>query len=206
MSYTSFLWKSSNAHGIHSPFVYSFVANGIYGRNNRIVPKHKYEGISADTLEVLFRTLGYFKAFRLMVTGEDKQAARLTETIRTVGEDTNTQMWFFSPLASVPGGAELVYLAGNTYSEILAAFERGLEDANDKTVFALGNIYATPQMQHAWGKIKANPNVTVSIDTYHLGLLFIRRGQAKQHFTIRPFTSFFTDAVLGVKNLWGLLG
>jgi hypothetical protein len=206
MSYTSFLWKSSNAHGIHSPFVYGFVANGIYGRNNRIVPKRKYEGISADALEVLFRTLGHFKAFRLMVTGEDKLAHTLTETIRTVGEETNTQMWFFSPMASVPGGAELVYLAGSNYSEILTAFERGLEDANDKTVFAIGNIYTTPQMQLAWEKIKANPKVSVSIDTYHLGLLFVRRGQANQHFTVRPFTSFFTDAVLGIKNLWGLLG
>jgi hypothetical protein len=204
MSYTSFLWKSSNAHGIHSPFVYGFVAHGIYGRNHRVVPKRKYEGISADALEVLFRTLGYFKAFRLMVTGNDKLAHTLTETIRTAGEDTSTQMWFFSPMASVPGGAELVVLAGNNYNEILAAFERGLEDANDKTVFALGNIYATPQMQLAWEKIKANPKISVSIDTYHLGLLFIRRGQAKQHFTIRAFSSGIMNAVLGVKNLWGL--
>jgi hypothetical protein len=205
MSYTSFLWKSTNAHGIHSPFVYGFVAHGIYGRNHRIIPKRRYEGISADALEVLFRTLGYFKAFRLMVTGEDKQAATLTETIRTVGEDTNTQMWFFSPMASVPGGAELVVLAGNNYNELLAAFKRGLEDANDKTVFALCNMYSTPQMQFAWEMLIANPKVSVSVDTYHLGLLFIRRGQAKQHFTIRPFTSFFTDAVLGIKNLWGLI-
>lgn len=202
MSYTAFLWKSSNAHGIHSPFMYSFVANGIYGTNRRLVAKRRYSGISTNSLEVLFRVMAYFKSFKMMAYGENDAA--ITEAIREVAEVNKTQLWFYSPLAPVAGGLDVGIICGSDTNTVNESFYRLLQDANNNTVFVLPDIYRTPKLKQAWENLKKNPNVTVTADTYHLGILFIRKGQAKQHFTVRPFTSFFTDAVLGIKNLWGL--
>jgi hypothetical protein len=40
-------------------------------------------------------------------------------------------------------------------------------------------------MEAAWEEIKTHPEVRVSIDTFFLGLVFFRKEQVKQHFTIR---------------------
>lgn len=40
-------------------------------------------------------------------------------------------------------------------------------------------------MERAWERIKAHPRVTVTVDLYDLGLVFIREGQAREHFRLR---------------------
>jgi len=40
-------------------------------------------------------------------------------------------------------------------------------------------------MQLAWEEIKKHPKVSVSIDTYFWGIVFFRKEQKKEHFTIR---------------------
>src|SRR5690606_4603871 len=114
-------------------------------------------------------------------------------------------LWFFSPMAPVPGGLDLGFICGSNTQSIMKAFEQLHKDVTDQNLFVLPNIHKTPEMKKAWETIKKDPNVTVTIDTYHLGLIFFRKGQAKQHFIIRPYRSFMLDAVLGIRNLWGLL-
>jgi hypothetical protein len=40
-------------------------------------------------------------------------------------------------------------------------------------------------MTEAWETIKKHPQVTVTIDTFYWGIVFFRKAQAKEHFTIR---------------------
>ena len=40
-------------------------------------------------------------------------------------------------------------------------------------------------MTETWHIIKQHPKVTVTIDIFHLGIVFFRKEQAKEHFTIR---------------------
>lgn len=39
-------------------------------------------------------------------------------------------------------------------------------------------------MQQAWQQVKQLPQVTVSIDLFHFGLLFFRKEQVKEHFKL----------------------
>lgn len=39
--------------------------------------------------------------------------------------------------------------------------------------------------RHEWNKAILHPRITISIDAYVLGLIFIRKEQVKEHFTIR---------------------
>jgi hypothetical protein len=204
-SYLKFLWNSVNSHGVHSPFVYNLVANGFYAKQLDIdVDKNAASGLNKATLTTLFKTIRYFKSYKLLVLGEDTMP--VTETIRTIAEDLNTKIWFYSPIVPVPGGVDLAYLAGENTASLLNALEELLPNINNNSVCVIANIHQTPEMESAWEAIKKDPNVTVTIDTYHLGLMFFRREQVRQHFIIRPYKSALLDAVLGIRNLWGLIG
>ena len=57
-SYSKFLWRSTNAHGIHSPFVYDLVTKCFYDQKKHpqyaILHKIRKElGRSNDTIQVL---------------------------------------------------------------------------------------------------------------------------------------------------------
>jgi len=204
-SYIKFLWNSVNSHGVHSPFVYNFVAHGFYTKQQNVEVDRNAaaSGLNKAALTTLFKTIRYFKSYKLLVLGEN--TTLVTETIRTIAEDLNAKIWFYSPIVPVPGGVDLAYLIDNSAS-LLIALKELRPNINNNSVCVVANIHQTPEMEAAWEAIKKDPNVTVTIDTYHLGLVFFRREQVKQHFIIRPYKSAMLDVVLGIRNLWGLIG
>ena len=60
-----------------------------------------------------------------------------------------------------------------------------LQNATENSVFIFDDIYWSDEMMQAWNEIQANGKVTVTIDLFFMGLVFFKRGQAKQHFVIR---------------------
>jgi hypothetical protein len=40
-------------------------------------------------------------------------------------------------------------------------------------------------MKEAWEEIKANPEVSVTIDLFYIGLVFFKKGRVKEDFRIR---------------------
>ncbi|SHG43973.1 Methyltransferase domain-containing protein [Salegentibacter echinorum] len=81
---------------------------------------------------------------------------------------------------------DLIYFDGNhTREATLDYFEKLLPTSHNDSVFVFDDIHWSPGMEAAWEEIKAHLQVTVSIDTYYLGLIFFRKEQAKQHFKIR---------------------
>lgn len=207
MSYTSFLLQSANAHGVHSPFVFKIVTNGLYEKHFRL-PKSEYKalpkGLSYAKTEILYKLIRHFKVTKLLALGENAPA--VTDTLRQLGENSKLQLWFFSTLAPIQGGIEIGIISDTTKAGVLEAFEEIIKNSNNNTMCVIDNIHASQQMEWAWEAIKKDPRVTVTIDTYHLGLVFFRRESVKQHFAIRANTNFFMDAFLGIRNLWGLLG
>jgi hypothetical protein len=207
LSYTSFLIKSANAHGVHSPFVFNIVQNGLYARPFSL-SKSEYkalpEGLSFVKTDILYRLIRHFKSTKLLAQGDNAQA--VTDTLRQLGENSRLQLWFFSTLAPIQGGIEIGIISDSTKSGVLEAFEEIFKNSNNSTMCVIDNIHTSQQMEWAWEAIKKDPRVTVTIDTYHLGLVFFRRESLKQHFTIRANTGFVMDAILGIRNLWGLSG
>lgn len=81
---------------------------------------------------------------------------------------------------------DLIYFDGHhTKEATLKYFHQLLPNAHNDSVFIFDDIHWSPGMEAAWEEIKAHPEVRVSIDTFFLGLIFFRKEQAKQHFTIR---------------------
>lgn len=206
LSKTEFLIKSANAHGVHSPFVFNIVQNALYAKHFRLSKgEHKAlpQGWSYPKTDILYRLIRHFKATKLLALGEN--ATAVTDTLRQLGENSRLQLWFFSTLAPIQGGIEIGIVSDTTKAGLLEAFEEIIKNSNNNTMCVIDNIHSSQQMEWAWKAIKKDPRVTVTIDTYHLGLVFFRRESVKQHFTIRANTNFLMDAILGIRNLWGLI-
>ncbi|MCB7481345.1 O-methyltransferase [Christiangramia sediminis] len=81
---------------------------------------------------------------------------------------------------------DLIYFDGNHQKQAtLNYFKKLLPTAHNDSVFIFDDIHWSPEMEEAWEEIKANPKVQVTIDTYQWGLVFFRKEQQKQDFTIR---------------------
>ena len=81
---------------------------------------------------------------------------------------------------------DLIFFDGNHQKEpTINYFEQCLKHIHNDSVFIFDDIYWSKGMQEAWQYIKQHPEVTISIDTYYWGIVFFRKEQKKQHFTIR---------------------
>lgn len=81
---------------------------------------------------------------------------------------------------------DCIYFDGNHQKEAtLHYFELLLPTITNDTVWIFDDIHWSEQMDEAWQHIKNHPKVTVTIDTFQWGLVFFRREQEKEHFTIR---------------------
>ena len=81
---------------------------------------------------------------------------------------------------------DFVYFDGNHQKEAtLKYFEFCLQHINNNSVFIFDDIHWSKNMDEAWEEIKKHPKVKVTIDTYQWGIVFFRKEQVKEHFTIR---------------------
>lgn len=81
---------------------------------------------------------------------------------------------------------DFVYIDGNqSKTAILAYFNWCLPQLHDQSVFICNDIYKSNDRKAAWTELKNHPQVTVTIDLFWLGLVYFRKGQAKEHFKLK---------------------
>ena len=81
---------------------------------------------------------------------------------------------------------DFIFIDGNHQKEAtLHYFESLLKNSHQNTVFVFDDIYWSKGMTEAWETIKQHPKVTVSIDTFFWGFIFLRTELQKEHFTTR---------------------
>ncbi len=81
---------------------------------------------------------------------------------------------------------DLIFFDGNhTKKATLDYFENCLSYTHNDSILIFDDIHWSPEMEEAWKEIKNHPEVTVTIDTYQWGLVFLRKEQQKEHFIIR---------------------
>ncbi len=79
-----------------------------------------------------------------------------------------------------------VFFDGNhTKEATLKYFDMVLPFVEDKTLLVFDDIHWSSSMEEAWNSIKKNPKVTLTIDVFHVGLVYFRKAFSKQDFIIR---------------------
>lgn len=251
-SFILFLLKSTNQHGIHSPFVYSLVTKCFYKKTNsskikltntakqwlfqnnknitvtdfgggskvfknndrKIADIAKIAGINTKKSALLLRIIEYFEVKNMLEIGTSVGLGTTTlsignpkATITTLEGCKNTAIIaqelfdtfklknikliigdFNETLPSIikNNKFDLIYFDGNHQKEAtLNYFNLCLEAAHNNSIFIFDDINWAPEMQQAWLVIKEHPKVTISINTFFWGIIFFRKEQEKEHFTIR---------------------
>jgi len=81
---------------------------------------------------------------------------------------------------------DLIFFDGNHQKEAtLNYFNWLVASAQNDSIFIVDDIYWSKDMTDAWEAIKQHPKVTVTVDTFYWGIVFFRKEQAKEHFSIR---------------------
>jgi len=249
-TYVKFLFKATNQHGVHSPFVFNLVTKCFYNKANfseySILEKYrdhllqskktieitefgagsrvfksntrpisaiaKNAGISRKRQQLLFRLANYLQVRSILELGTSLGLGTsaltlgnpLGKTITVEGcpatsEEAkkcfklfglnnielyhNTFEDFFRKNTKT---YDLVYIDGSHNKEkTLRYFEILQNRIHNNSVVLFDDIYWSREMTEAWQEIIKHPNVRVSIDTYQWGILFFRKEQKKQHFSIR---------------------
>lgn len=84
------------------------------------------------------------------------------------------------------GKLDFAFIDGNhTYEATLNYFKTLLEISHNDTIFIFDDIHWSAGMEQAWKDISENERVTVSIDIFRMGIVFLKTGLSKQNFVIR---------------------
>lgn len=249
--YIKFLIKSSNQHGVHSPFVYDLVTQCFYDKtkyphykkldnfrkhlkqtnlelditdfgagstklksNNRKVSDiATHVSISKKNAKLLYRVAKYFKpdtvlelgtslglATQALALGNPNSKITTIEGCPQISAYTNSNFQLeqldainlltgnFSEVIPKLDEAkwDLIFFDGNHQKDAtLKYFEMLLPKSHNNSIFIFDDIYWSKGMTETWKTIKKHPKVTVTIDTFYWGIVFFRKEQVKEHFTIR---------------------
>ena len=81
---------------------------------------------------------------------------------------------------------EFVFIDGNHRKEaVLSYFNLCLKKSGPQTCLVIDDIYWSPGMQEAWLEIRQNPKVSVTIDLFMMGIVFLNPELSKEDFIIR---------------------
>ena len=75
--------------------------------------------------------------------------------------------------------------ANHRYTPTVQYFTVCLTKLHSDSLFIFDDIHWSAEMEQAWATIQAHPLVSVTIDLFGVGLVFFRKEQPKQHFTLR---------------------
>lgn len=81
---------------------------------------------------------------------------------------------------------DFVYIDGNHRKDAtLNYFKWCLPKVTENSLLIFDDIYWSQGMKEAWEEIKNHPDVTVTVDLFWIGLVYFKKGQAKEHFKLK---------------------
>lgn len=80
---------------------------------------------------------------------------------------------------------DFAFFDGNhRYEPTMRYFKACLAKSHEQSVFVIDDLYWSAEMRRAWKDIKSHPQVLQTVDLYFVGLVFFRKTQPKEHFTL----------------------
>nr|WP_314558943.1 hypothetical protein [uncultured Capnocytophaga sp.] len=170
-SYLQFLLKSTNQHGVHSPFVYLFVTQCLY--NKQLATKKELIAptptLSTKQQLLLLKIIRYF-SIKTIFTDDPT----LSKLIPPKDHCTLTPHLTTTPLP------QLLFINHPTQQATTY-----LNYMHNDSILIINNIHQEGTNKKLWQQLISSSKVTAHISVYHQGYIFIRKEQPKQAFFIR---------------------
>lgn len=81
---------------------------------------------------------------------------------------------------------DFVFIDGNhRWKPTVSYFEQCLTKSVNETCFVIDDIHWSDEMEKAWQEIKDNKKVTMTVDLFFFGLVFVDQGLSKQNLVLR---------------------
>ncbi|WP_317127488.1 O-methyltransferase [Hymenobacter metallilatus] len=159
---------------------------------NHVQPRTVVELGTSLGLTTAYLALASTRARVLTFEGCPATAAVARQTFEAVGAhnaqivEGNLDDTLAPTLITLTAPVDFAFFDGNhRYEPTLRYFELLNQHRTEDSVFVLDDIHWSKEMERAWEDIKQHPDVTLTVDLFYIGVVFFRRGQPRQHFTLR---------------------
>ncbi|NJK85880.1 MAG: class I SAM-dependent methyltransferase [Bacteroidales bacterium] len=89
-------------------------------------------------------------------------------------------------LQSASGKRSLVYIDGNHRKKfVLHYFNEFFKVIAENSVIIIDDIRWSKEMKEAWSEIKNNDQISITVDLFFMGIVFLRKNVPKQNYLIR---------------------
>jgi len=166
--YIKFLLKSTNAHGVHSPFVYDIVTQCFYKKNKHtLLTINIPRSLKKRHIKTLNDFFLYLKIQRAIFFIKEHHFIKQIPSFKNIVIQNEERQ-------------DLVYIDEAHFIEqkINTAFDLLHEDG-------LIVIELPYKKTDLWRRVKKHSKVQVVIDVYFFGFVFLKKNQAKEVFFIR---------------------
>ncbi|WP_109300533.1 hypothetical protein [Aquimarina sp. AU474] len=185
-SFLKFIFKATNQHGVHSPFVYNLITLCFYDKQE----KRSYPSIKAiftnnnDTpplslkkAKLLNRLLTYFNYKQVLLLEEPSGfVSQVLPFYNAINISNNIDQ---------KDEYDFIYVDLKKNTIDLENIDELFRKTNNDSLLVINAINASKKNADTWNQIKKHPKVKVTINTFALGFIFFRKEQVKEHFTIR---------------------
>lgn len=81
---------------------------------------------------------------------------------------------------------DFAFIDGNHQEKpTIQYFEQCLAKSNPNTILVFDDIHWSDGMEKAWENIIHHPDVSLSVDIFYMGIVFLKKELTKQHFVVR---------------------
>lgn len=141
-------------------------------------------------ISLAYQITGFPEATFYSLEGSPEIADKASNNLAELGIHAPIRVGPFSetlaPLLNELGTIDYAFVDGHhQYKPTLGYFQELMNHLTTNGCIVFDDIYWSEGMQKAWQEIIADERVSLSVDLYHLGLIFVREGVVKQHFRLR---------------------
>jgi predicted O-methyltransferase YrrM len=139
-----------------------YLAHGV--PNASVVTMEGAPTVAQEALTT-FKNLGY-QNIQLIEGNFDQSLPNYLQNVSTIG---------------------IAYVDGNhRYTPTMQYFNLLLAKSDEHSIFIFDDIHWSSEMEKAWAEIKADARISLTIDLFYIGIVFLRKGnKEKENFTIK---------------------
>jgi len=158
---------------------------------DRFQPRRMVELGTSLGISTLYQSLAFSQGKMHTLEG-CPETAKIAQQTFNKAKTKNTELHIgefgktLPPLLKKLETVDWAFIDGNhQYAPTMDYFHLIVGKCHSESVLVFDDIYWSKGMTRAWEEIKSHEKVTCTLDLFHVGIVFLREGQKKEHFVVK---------------------